>query len=879
MNIHNILKVYKRDLKSIIINPVAIIIIAGLCIIPSLYAWINIEACWNTYENTSTIPVAVVNNDTEVNFNNKKIGIGNDVIKKLKTNHKIDWIFVNSKQANMGLVDGTYYAMIEIPKNFSSSFLTILSDNPQKPQITYKVDTKVNPVAGKITNAAKNTLVSEITSSFVSTVNETIFSSLNIVGKDADDNKDDIIQMKDSIININRNMDTIQNSLQSINSNSKNISQFLSSVSATMPSVQSGLGAIKKNNTDNQAIMKSTQATLDSSINNIDMNLNYAQTSNSRIKDLFHSLNESVSSANSSKTNSVLPGINTELDSMESAINATIDYLEQCNSLDFNGDIDKTITSLKNLQNSLIDMKKQLIDIQKQIANTSDSLDKLYDYLDKEMPTIQKQIANLNQSLGSTITALEDLNKTINNADIANLIDALKQLQSSDFSTTLSEALVQLKDSKQQVKAIAASLDTDITNIIKEIDSANSQIDTATVFLQSVKVTNNGNKAQISNIIVSLKEIQPYIRDEKSQFSGIQQQLIATNSISKNIANSVNDDISKINTQLISAMKQYNLGVRDDLNSIGRNLILATQDASDLIQSAQDLSSQINSLISTAQNGSQLASGFSSELNSKLLEFKDVIKQLSNQFELVNNNDLAQIIGILQSNPKFMGELISNPFTLENESINEIPNYGSSMTPIYTTLALWVGCLLLNSILRTKAGYFKGIEKLTLREKHFGKMMIYSTLAIIQGIIVSLGDILILHVYTVNAPLMVSFAIVSSLTFSIITYTLTSTLGNVGKALGIIYMILQLAGSGGTYPIQVDPMIFRILQPFFPFTYCVGGFREAIAGPLVSSAVLDFIALFTFAAVFLLFGFFFVEPLYKRVHSFEVKFKESGVGE
>ncbi|GKT27112.1 YhgE/Pip domain-containing protein, partial [Aduncisulcus paluster] len=102
---------------------------------------------------------------------------------------------------------------------------------------------------------------------------------------------------------------------------------------------------------------------------------------------------------------------------------------------------------------------------------------------------------------------------------------------------------------------------------------------------------------------------------------------------------------------------------------------------------------------------------------------------------------------------------------------------------------------------------------------------------------------------------------------------------NFGKALAIIYMILQLAGSGGTYPIQVDPLIFRILQPLFPFTYSVNGFREAIAGPLVVNVFLNIIALLIFAAVFNIFGYLTVETLHPKVRKFEMKLKESGLGE
>ena len=142
-----------------------------------------------------------------------------------------------------------------------------------------------------------------------------------------------------------------------------------------------------------------------------------------------------------------------------------------------------------------------------------------------------------------------------------------------------------------------------------------------------------------------------------------------------------------------------------------------------------------------------------------------------------------------------------------------------------------------------------------------------------------MGDKLLLGVYTVNAPLLILFGIVSSFTFSTIIYTLVSLFGNVGKALAIIWMVIQIAGSGGSYPIQVDPLFFRILQPSFPFTYALGGFREAIGGPLISSVVLDFTMLFIFAIVFILIGIFFKEKINKYTNKFEEKFEESGIAE
>jgi putative membrane protein len=769
--------------------------------------------------------------------------------------------------------------MIEIPSDFSSKMLTVLTDTPQKPQIIYKVDTKANPVASKITSSAKGTLVQQISAEFVASLNETAFSSLNKVGSSASQNREDIIKLKDSVININRNMSTITGSLKSIGTNSDNLKTFLSTISSTMPAVQSGLDSVGKTNLDNQQIVKSMQSSVGNSVKNIDLNLSYAQTSNTKIQNLFSSLNDSVAGTNSSKINTVLPIISTQLNSLNSSIDATIEYLKQCRDYDYNADIDSAINSLTQLKTDLADLRKSLVEVQAQLAKLSTSLDELYKYLNEEIPQIEKDLDALNDSLTSVISQLEEINKTANDPNLTQVIDALKAIQNSDLKNQLVTVLNDIKDAIPAAQEAIKSLDATITTTIKQIDTATEKIDTAIKFLQSAKVETVNKKQQISDIITNLQNTKPYITDEQNQLSNIRSQLNSANSIAKATANLVNNDASKIATQLNHAASLYNSGVKDDLQSIGSNMLATMQDASQLITSAQNLSKQITGMVKTGQEGSGLASEFSATLNNKLTQFKDVISSLGGKFEQVNNNDIAEIISILQNDPKLMGEYVSNPFEISEESINKIPNYGSGMAPIYSTLAFWVGCLVLNSILTVKSAPFAGIENLTLREKHFGKMMLFSTLAVIQGLIVALGDICILKIYVVNPALFVFFAVFSSLVFSIITFTLVSTLGNVGKALSIIYLILQVAGSGGSYPIQVDPWIFRFLQPLFPFTYTLGGLRESIAGPLVSNVTMDIAALFLFALLFLIGGYLTVKPLNDTFNQFEQDFKKSGLGE
>ena len=124
----NIFKIYKNDLKDIFTNKVLLVIILGLCVLPSLYAWFNIKASWDPYGNTGNISVAVVNKDLGAEIMNKKVNIGDELVNKLKNNKDLGWKFVDSKKALEGVNDGTYYAYIEIPSNFSENLTLLNSD-------------------------------------------------------------------------------------------------------------------------------------------------------------------------------------------------------------------------------------------------------------------------------------------------------------------------------------------------------------------------------------------------------------------------------------------------------------------------------------------------------------------------------------------------------------------------------------------------------------------------------------------------------------------------------------------------------------------------------------------------------------------------------
>lgn len=715
----NIFKIYKRDIKSMFTNPVALIIIVGLCVIPSLYAWINIKACWDPYTNTGDIPVAIVNNDSGATLAGKEINIGDSVVEQLKDNKSIGWKFVNQKTADMGVMDGTYYAEIEIPSDFSKDLTSVATGTPVKANIVYKVNTKLNPVANKITDVAQSTLVEQIKTSFLDTVNEEVFDKLNLAGNQLDQNKDKIVELKKAVINVNNNMDLITNALNGVNSGATSLDSYLQTMKTALPQISSSLSNIQNATVNTNGLINNTNSTLNAAFDNISANLGIAEAEAQKINDKISSLN--INNMTAAQMKDVLSQINAQLD-------------------------------------------------------------------------------NINNSVNGVTSFLESINKDNPNSLVTSLIENLKNVSGA------------------------------ISNEKGNIETANGVIDQAG----------------------EVKE------------SALQALKTGANSIATGLSN---------------ANDSYNNSTRPALNTIGQGLSSATQTAADLINKANGLVSQMSNVINTASSDAQVAANTASSLNQTLNQFKGVISELSKTLSGINNNDLSKIISVLQGNPQMMGGFMSTPFNVKTERVYPVANYGSGMTPVYTVLALWVGALLLTSLLKVYPVKLEGLENTTVRERHFGKMLTFVTIGIIQSIIVSLGNKYLLGVQIVSVPVMLLISILTAITFAVIIFTLVSLFGNMGKAIAIVLMVTQLAGTGGTYPVQVLPLFFRIIQPLVPFTYGVDGYREAVAGPLASHVAMDSIVLCVFTIVFILIGYFLKPVLEAPMKKFEAKFEESGIGE
>jgi len=174
------LRIFWRDLRRILRNPIAVVVTIGVCIIPSLYAWFNIAANWNPYANTSGMSVAVVSNDQGADLGGDLgyVNAGDMVLDRLADNDQLRWVVTNQDDALDGVDSGTYYAAIVIPDDFTSDLGSVLTGTLSQPDIDYYVNEKINPIAPKVTDTGASTIETQINETFVKTVTGVIVDKL-----------------------------------------------------------------------------------------------------------------------------------------------------------------------------------------------------------------------------------------------------------------------------------------------------------------------------------------------------------------------------------------------------------------------------------------------------------------------------------------------------------------------------------------------------------------------------------------------------------------------------------------------------------------------------------------------------------------------------
>ena len=232
------------------------------------------------------------------------------------------------------------------------------------------------------------------------------------------------------------------------------------------------------------------------------------------------------------------------------------------------------------------------------------------------------------------------------------------------------------------------------------------------------------------------------------------------------------------------------------------------------------------------------------------------------------------LLTVLGGDPAVYGQYFPEMVQTSVNAVYPIANYGSAMTPFYTVLAIWVGGVILSSLIKIHART-EGLIDPKPAELYFGRYLFFFVLSQIQAAVIVTGDLYILKVQCLHPGMMYLTASLTAFTFSLLIYSLAISFGDVGKAIVVVIMVMQIAGSSGTFPIELLPEIYQKFYRFFPFPYAIDAMRECICGMYGSYYWQQIGYLLLFAAAAQVIGLLVRRPFMGLNHFMEEKLEET----
>ncbi|HEK9101600.1 YhgE/Pip domain-containing protein [Bacillus pfraonensis] len=955
-------RIYKTDLRNVAKHWAAIVIVLGLMILPSLYAWFNIKASWDPYGNTKEVPIAVSNQDVGSNLRGKDINIGKEIVDSLKKNKNLGWKFVDEKQAIYGVERGDYYASITIPKDFSEKIATVISDNPQKPELDYYVNEKVNAIAPKITAKGASGITEEISKNFVKTANGEIFQVFNDLGIDLETNLPSIEKVKDLVFKLEaqfpemytlvdtalddatraqdlvkvaqEDLPVVESVINDGQATLKSLDEFFARNDETLKNapgtIKRDLTVLKKGMDGAAAITdflmgpginldvpnlsqlpklpefpampqlqipelntegyKNIASTINQTVNSV---LNSARTGTAYAKSVMDGLQNGSIDPEIAKKNitTVSNNLQTHIDNLSSIItmmstlqqNATTDFGKK-----FFGDRVNHLTAIRDSQQDLNNRFKRLNEL---ISTGQEVKQDVRDGINQKLDATNALIDKAEKDYNETFVA--DYQKAVSTAEeIGRLKDQATNTINETYEKTKTE-YNKVRDGIEEVKTNAQKAVEDIQNKgINGLDgtkvalnSLNGQFQAASNMIgDMIPVLENANKVLAD--VNSDKNFNDQIAKLKKAQNGLQKGVELTDKgidainkgqqPAKDVIESINEVSKNVSAELGDILARYDSEIVPNFNAAIARTKEMSKNTSKILNDADKKLPDVKKLLEDSSKGLVEGKKKVEDIKAEMPATEKKIKELADKIrKFESEEDIKDIIRLLKNDVEKQSDYFANPVNLKENKLFAMPNYGSAMSPFYTVLALWVGALLMVSLLTVEV-HEPGANYKS-HEIYFGRFLTFLTIGLMQAFIVSMGDMFLLGTYVVNKFWFVVFSLFIGAVFVCIVYSLVSIFGNVGKSMAIILLVLQVAGSGGTFPIQMTPTFFQAIYPFLPFTYAISAIRETVGGMLWDIVLRDLLVLSVFVVIMLIMALLLKTPINKSSEKFVENAKGSKI--
>ena len=423
-------------------------------------------------------------------------------------------------------------------------------------------------------------------------------------------------------------------------------------------------------------------------------------------------------------------------------------------------------------------------------------------------------------------------------------------------------------DTAQHLRNQAAVVETeigDLNSIISALEGIQGSIDAQYVplvesMVSQLKQTVSLLEQLTDSLYKAADGIQAGYGDAVTQRAEIQE-------LADKAANSLNDVKTDYNDNIKPGL--------DELSASVSGMVSTLQDSAAKLNSAsRDLSGDADSVATKLSDAKTKLANAQTELTSTASELTTLSGNLRSALASGNVEKLREVIG---SNPAVLASAITTPVALDRHALFPADNFGSQMAPLYTTLSLWIGSLLMMVAIKPAVSK-RGLAELDNpkpRELYFGRYCVVAVLSLLQTTCVGLGNMLFLGVQVSHPLLFMVCFWVSGLVYSLFIYTLVLAFANLGKAIAVLFLILQVTAGGGAYPLQVLPEFFQIASPFMPATHTINAMRAAMMGIYNGDFFTEMGMLLLFMLPSLLLGLVLRKPLEGFMGWFVEKVEES----
>ncbi|HFU4500905.1 TPA: YhgE/Pip family protein [Streptococcus suis] len=785
-----------EKVKNFFKKPMTLITILGVACVPALYNISFLTSMWDPYGRLDQLPVAVVNQDQSASFQDKTLTIGDDMVDNMKESKSLDFHFVSEKDAEKGLEEGDYYMVITLPEDLSEKASSLLTDQPKPLTISYQTSKGHSFVASKMGESAMEKLKASVSETITETYTSAVFDSMGEIQSGMVEAADGSQQLTDGASQLESGSQTLSSGLSTLSSSGQSLVTGANQLATGLVSYTDGVNQAATGSqtlssglttyTNGVASLASGAEQLNANSSQLIAGVGQLQSGASQVEQLVTGANQlqagleqlAGSTSLSAEQSSQIQALLTGLPQLQAAINQLNDSLSSIGGL---------AVDTSTLSSLLTEMGAQaqglLTAAQADKTASIEALQATATYQNLTADQQAELVGALQNSPSTTITAAQTIL-----GQLSQLSQALSSLQSlSGMATQMS----QLQSAVGQINTAANQALPGATTAIENLSSGLSQVNTA--LNQQVLPGTQALTSGVSQLQTQLS-------------SGASQLMSGVTAYTAGVA-----QLAEGGAQLAA----NNSSIQSGGSQLTSGLATLAANSSQLVSGSGQLASGSQQLIAGAD---QLASG-GQTLTSGISSLRTGSETLTNS--LSSASQQLSVISVEDKN----AQAVSQPVTLEHSDQDDVKTNGVGMAPYMVSVALMVVALSANVI------FVKHLDNRSYKNRWDwakGKLLLNGTIASLAALILY-GVLRLIGIDPAHPMATLGLILLASWTFMALVTALVGWNDRFGSFASLILLLLELGSSAGTYPIELSPRFFQVIQPYLPMTYSVSGLRQTIS--------------------------------------------------